>query len=167
MGMISDSQSPQGMSAPQAPTKAPPSAGGNVPEDEWVDRVVVAAGEALYSEKQGGVAESIARGDAPTATANVTVALVASIDDQLGGQIPEEDVLPAAAQVLELVIELREATTGSKLSEQEVQQANLAMVQGLAEEYGTAPEQMQEFLGEFDQADIDTATQMFGGPPNG
>ena len=107
--------------------------------------------------------QGLTEGDAPAAIAQTTASLITGIDDKLGGNIPEEDILPAAMRVLERVIELRDTATGQPTTEQETQQAMATMIKTLAQEYGVTQEQAQAFVAEYDQADIDSAGQTFGG----
>ena len=153
----------QPMGPPQAaPQQAAPTQ--NVPEGEWEDRVVAAAQSILYDDKSSqAMVQNISGADGVTAVAQATTSLITGIDDKLGGQIPEEDIFPAAVRVLDSVIEIRDAATGQEMSEQESQQALAALIKSLAQEYGATQADAQAFIAEYDQADIDSANQAFGG----
>ena len=161
---IPPSPSPEGVSPAQAGQPSPPPTPQvNVPEGEWEDRVVLAAQKILYEEGSGDqMINQITQGDPIQAIANTTVTLVTSIDDKLGGQIPEDDILPAAVRIMENVAELRSQATGEELTEDIQKQAVFTMIGQLSEEYGVTPEQAQEFAGSFSEEEVAAANQQFG-----
>jgi len=137
---------------------------GAMDSDKWTDKVVMAAESLLYDKQSAdSLSKSYSSGDPAEAISRAAVSLITSIDDKLGGKIPEESIFPAAVQVMDRSAELREAETGETINNQQMQQASLNLVKGLAQEYGTTPEQAQAFVNEQNQEDVKTATQTFGG----
>lgn len=159
----------QPMAAPAPMSGGQPMAAApeNQPESndgDWSDKVADAAAKILYDEKSNKqIMQSIVKGDPVDSVARTTSDLIVAIDDKLDGAVPEEDILPAAVQALERVIELRERATGEELTDTQIQQATQRMVSSLAEQYGTTPEQAQEFANEFSEEDVNKVNQMFGG----
>lgn len=121
--------------------------GGETPtaqEQETFDRIAYAAKIALYDE---GTHEDfmamLKQGEPAQALAQTAGTLFQQIDQKSGGKIPEDMILPAAEQVLDLVIEMAEKTGTMQIDETMAAKALQQMVLVLAQAYDFDPAEIQ------------------------
>ncbi len=112
------------------------------------EKIVLAASEILYDEKSSrGVTKMLKAGDDPARSiANVTVMIMTQLDEKSGGTIPEEVILPAATEVVELVAELGVAQKIFEVDEAMVNRAAQLMVVSMADEYNVEMEDIQGMM---------------------
>lgn len=138
---------PPEQEGPQEPQKAPqkPQADGG---QEAYERVVLAASDVLYSEETMPDVLNLLKSDDPAkAIADATVMLIGQLDEQSGGTIPEDVIIPAAAEIAELIAELGQAKGLFQVDEQVLGRAGQHLLIGMAELYGEpTDEEMQDIL---------------------
>ncbi len=121
---------------------------GTKDEQASYEKVVLAASEVLYDEKSSrGVTQMLqSGGDPATAMAQVTVMIMVQLDEKSGGTIPEEVILPAAVEVLELVAELATSQKIFEVDEATLNRAAQQMVMSMADEYGVEEEEIAQMM---------------------
>jgi hypothetical protein len=125
---------------------------------ENYERVVMAASEVLHSDETHdsimGMLKSGA--DDPGATmAEITTMVMLQLDEQSGGKIPEDVILPASEEVLTMVAELAHAAQIFTPDQQALNSAMQQTVTKLGEHYGVSPEDIQELLSQMDPAEVE------------
>lgn len=94
--------------------------------DEDVERVVLAAQEVLYDERTHKSIVSMlgAMADEPAkALAKVTTDLLVQLDEEAGGEIPDDAILPAAIQILPEISELAQKSGVFEVNDEVMGQA--------------------------------------------
>jgi excinuclease UvrABC nuclease subunit len=109
----------------------------------------VAAALSVLTESSDQVVQMLQQQEDPaTALGETTALLIANIDEQSGGQIPEDVILPAAEEVLGNISELAEQAQVFEITEEVVQKAGDILELELAEIYGVDPEEAQAYAEE-------------------
>lgn len=123
-------------------------------DDENVERIVIAAQEVLYDDQtHPGIMKMLAAGkDNPAkALSDITLTIIDQLDEQAGGEIPEEAILPAAVELLTLVAELAQKS-GTFNADEQVQGESIGHLFAGMEERGWIDEddkqQIQQMLAE-------------------
>jgi len=131
---------------------------GSVPateaEQDSHDKVVLAGYTALFeNEKSSNEAVRFLkeRADNPAkAIADYTFILITGLDDKAGNNIPEEVILPAAAELVENVGELSASVNAFPVDEAVLNYAMELLLPPLAQEYGATEADVQEFMSGID-----------------
>lgn len=144
-----------------APEQEAPAQGGEgsvtEAEQQEYEQVVLAATEVLHDDQTNpGIMNMLkAQQDDPAAAmSDVVTTVMLQLDEQSGGQIPEDVILPASEEVLVMVAELAHA---AKLFTPDQRSLNLAMQQTitkLGEHYGISPEDVQELIDQMDPEEV-------------
>ncbi len=123
----------------QQPQMTPQGDGGVTPDEQNAyDEVLMAAEGELYGESHDDFVTMLRElsADPPAAIAQVTVLLLTTLDDAVNGQIPEEVILPAGAEITERVGNLANETGAFKVDQNIIGAAGQKVLIGLAEQYG-------------------------------
>ncbi len=149
-------QAPQQAQAQAQPQPQPQQTGGSGPEalsleqQDQYDKVVMAGMEVLFkNEKVSKSIVSRLKTDSknPAKALSDTVSmLMIQLDHQVGDQIDEAIILPAAAELLEQTAELADSLQLFPIDDAVLQHAAQLMVQNLAEQYGTSPEDIRGLI---------------------
>ena len=111
------------------------------------EKFVLAGMKILYSEQtHQGIVNMLKQDEPADAMANVVTTIVTQLDQKSGGRIPEEVILPGAAELLELVAELGQKTGTFQADERTLGLAMQKTVMNLAEQYGVEPADVQALL---------------------
>jgi hypothetical protein len=118
------------------------------------EQVVMAIGNVLYDDATSPQVVQMLKSqeDPAQAIAAVVVMVVTELDDQSGGQIPEEVILPAATEATELVAELAVAKGVFEVDEATLNRAAQHVVQMLSERYGVEEEDVAQMMQGVDPA---------------
>lgn len=143
-------QVPQEQPQPQ-PSIAPTGEGEVSDESQDIyDRVVTAGMKVLYEDentKQQIVSRLQADSDNPAKTlADTVTMLMIQLDQQAGGKIPEDVIIPAAVELLEQTADIAESLDIVPIDNAIMNHAAQLMMVSIAEEYGTTPEEIQEVM---------------------
>lgn len=153
---------------PQASQPQSSNEGGEAvtPEMQQIfERVVLAGMSVLYSEKtHAGIVNMLRSGDPAEAIANVVTTVMVQLDKKSNGQIPETVILPASADILADVVELAKRI-GIQVDENVIGKAMQQVIMSLAEEYGVAPEDVQELVQSVPQDQIQQMVQQQSAQP--
>ena len=103
-----------------------------------------------------------APGDKAEAAGKYVAGLMIQMDEAAGGAIPDEVVIPAAAEVAEQFAE-RLQIAGVPVDNAFLQRGAATMMADLGEYYGATDEELAEFLGSVPMEQIQRAGQEFGG----
>jgi hypothetical protein len=122
-----------------------------VSADEQVayEKVVLAGMRILYGDStRERVLKSIeAQADMPAqAMGTVITMIMVQMDEKSGGMIPEEVILPAAAELLEHLGELVDAAKVATVDQDVLGQAAQFMLMGMAEQYDFDPDEVKAVL---------------------
>jgi len=127
-------------------------------EQESYDKVVMAAETIIFDGEQSGRLVKMLQGGAGNpgeAIGDVTVMLITQMDEQAGGKIPEEVVIPAAFEIMSDVIELGEAagvldmnTDADYVSAWQATMGNVLMA------YGASQEEIEQLMAEHESSDV-------------
>jgi hypothetical protein len=140
-------------------------AGGDQPapqEQDAMDRVVLASLKVIYDPKtHQGIVNGLTQGkdDPSKALADATTLIITQVDQASGGKVPEQVILPAAADVLG---ELANLAMKAGIFQVDEKTSNIAMqktMAQLAEAYGVTPEQTKQFM---DSIDPEEGKKMLG-----
>jgi hypothetical protein len=150
-----------------APESAAPASSGVDPQmQEAYDKVVMAGMKILFENKKtskGIVSRLKADKDKPAKALSDTAAiLMIQLDQQAGGKIPEEVILPAAIELLEQTSELADSLGLFPIDDAVLNRAGQLMVANLAEQYGTTPEDIQEMMGSVNEQELQMIEQEQG-----
>jgi hypothetical protein len=158
-GLPQDAQvQPQGGQAPAAGAEMPGQDQATPEEQEQYERVVLAASEVLYNEKTSGpILQMLQEGadDPAQAIGQVAVMVLAQLDDKSNGTIPEMVIVPAAAEIVELVAELGQAQGLFQVDEAILNRAGQVMMIGVGEQYGIDPQEIQALMESMDPAEVE------------
>lgn len=163
-GVQAASQPPAQQGQPQS---EPGSAGQQVtPEEQDAhDRVVLAAIKVIHEddEMHAKILQMLKDGaDQPASILGQTASIIIQqLDEQSGGKIPEEVIIPAAEEVLTMLAELGSAAGVIQVDQDIVDLATGEMVKSLGEAYGVSEEDIQEFLASTSQDDIDKSVARY------
>lgn len=102
---------------------------------------------------QQGAVESISQ---------IVVMLMAEIETQFQGQIPETVILPAADEITDLVMELGEEAGAFQLTDDDINKAKGQVVRMLIDTYGVDKQQMSGITQNVTEEDIQKYTEIFG-----
>jgi len=159
---MNDNMRQQIMGASQAATVAP-AANEDDRHDQNVDQAVAAALEMFYDENvHEDMMASIPEGDEMGGVALVASDLIAAIDDKSGESMPDDVIFPAALDIMTEIMDFMSEKGAYTFDDKEHARATLLLMQKLADEFGTTPEQMQEAMAELEQADKDEANRLYG-----
>ncbi len=132
------------------PTEGPSEGEGTATpeEQESYEKVVLAAMQILYKDGKENIMKQIKNGAGqPGQTiGKIAANLVIQIDNAANGDIPEVVIIPAAAEILELVAEFAEEAGGIKVTDNVIGRALQQMIQTVAEKYGVEPEEVQALI---------------------
>jgi len=149
-----------------APQPAESQSGGETvtPEEQQnYEKLVLASLKVLYSEQtHQGIVKMLQSGDPAESIANVVTTIILQLDKKSGGKIPEEIILPAAAELVDEVAQLA-GKIGIQVDERVTGQAMQRMVMGLAEEYGVTPEEVQEIMQAIPKEEVQKMVQQQSG----
>lgn len=120
-------------------------------EEDAYEKGVIAIMRVLYDSgaADGIVDGAVSAGGSPEAIAKATLALMTSIDEATGGQIPETVLAPLATEALTQIVELVEAA-GVEVGGRGIAQALQIMLLDFMTEYGADPAQIQQALSTVD-----------------
>ena len=122
------------------------------------DNVVLAGMKVLFDNKKTneGIVERLTADKANPAKAlsDTAAMLMIQLDQQAGGSIPEEVILPAAIELLEQTSELADSLGLFLIDDAVLNRAGQLMVTNLAEQYGTTPEEVHELMGTMNEQEL-------------
>lgn len=132
--------------APQPNTQAGEQA--TPQEQDAYERVVMAGMKVLYDDStHAGIMNMLRHGQDPAKALADTVAMImVQIDQKSGGKIPEVVILPAAAELLGLTVELAQAAKIFQTDESTVARAMQLLIVDLADKYGVDPTDVQTLM---------------------
>lgn len=131
-------------------------------EQQAYEKVILAASEVLYDPKTSPKVIQMLQAGAEQpdkAIANAAVLVMTQLDDQSGGTIPEEVILPAATEVAELVAELGQKQGIFQVDDAVLKKAGHAMLMSLAEQYEIDPAELQPLLESMPKEELDRMYQ--------
>lgn len=139
----------------------------NVSEEEQAsyDKVVTAAQSLIYDEKNTeGVQQMLANSQDPgEALGSAAAHIVTMLDEQSGGKIPEEVIIPAATEIMDMLVEFGEATGAlPPLDEAAQTRAMNQMIGALAEEYEVDAAGVEEVMRGMGQDELQQMGQQAG-----
>lgn|SRR3990167_8794802 len=155
-GIIQSGMAPEQEQAAAAPTEAAANEEGESTQDDY-DRVVMAASEVLHDDQTNpGIMKILEDGkdDPATTMASIATMVITQLDEQSGGSIPEDVILPATEDILPMVAELASA---AKIFTPDERTMNLAMqktVGSLGEHYGVAEEDIKGLINSMDPTEV-------------
>jgi len=160
-GMIEQamqSQQQQGHNMPQGPDMGGEQA--TAEEQEAYERVVLAAAKVLHDDPTNQqvmqMLETGAQGDPAQALAEVVTVVITQLDEQSGGTIPGEVIIPASAEVLSMASELAESAGLFQADEATLQRAVQMMQANVGEAYGIDPDELQAMIAEIDPGTLES-----------
>lgn len=124
-------------------------------EQQSYDQVVMAASQVLYSDQTNPrVLKMLEAGaDNPAqAIADVATMVIVQLDEQSGGTIPEVVIIPAAAEIAELVAELAQKRGIFEVNDQVMGQAGQLLLLSVADQYDVSEEELAELVQSVDPA---------------
>lgn len=152
-----------GAVSPSAPTEASPAgqgAGGqeaSPEEQQALERVVMAASELLYAgdDERGRPDKAIvemvmAEDQVSVGIGQAAAFMIQQLDRAANGQIPEVVIMPAGAEIVEMIAEMVAEQRLAEVDEQVVQEAGEVMVRQVGEAYGVSQEEIEQFLASVD-----------------
>ncbi len=119
-------------------------------EQDFYERIVLAGDKIIFGNEKAR--ESIVKKlkldakEPAKSLADATSLLMVQLDEQTGSTIPETVILPAAAELLEHVIELADSLGLFPIDDAVVNRAGQLMVSNLSEAYGVQPEDLQAMV---------------------
>lgn len=167
---------PQGVPPAEVPQQTPQQAqgvppagmeeGGNshhegepVTEEEQADydQVLEAASEVIYGDMSENILQMLAAGadDPAQAIADVALQVMISLDEKSDGTIPEEVIIPAAAEIAEIVGELAHQRGAFQVDDMVLGRAGQLLLIGIAEAYGIEEEDLQGIVESVDPQQLD------------
>ncbi len=99
------------------------------------------------------------------AVGQVVSLVMAELEGQWEGQMPEEVILPVADEVSDLVLELAEESGAFKVSEELAVKAKGQVVKTLVDTYGVDPQALQGISGGITGEEIENFAGAFGATP--
>jgi len=144
----------QSTKASPEPTGAAPNSSGaaggeqvNPQQQNAYDRVVLAGLKIFYDQStHAGIVNMLRNGEPSEALANTMTNIMLQLDQKSGGKIPEEVILPAAAELLDELAQLAGKSGVFQPDERILGNAMQRMVMSLAEQYGATPEEVQQLM---------------------
>lgn len=123
----------------------------STPEEQDIyDRIVMAGDKIIFGSEEARTAlvekMKVDVQQPAQALADATAMLMIKLDEQMGGKIPEAVVLPAAAELLEHMIELADSLELFPIDDAVVNRAGQMMVGNLAEAYGVTAEDSEALI---------------------
>lgn len=128
-------------------------------EQSQYERLVLAGSQILFSPETSPKIVKMMQtmADKPDqALAAVAVLIVTQLDEQSGGQIPEELILPPVAEFIEQAAELASNAKVFEVDEAVMNRAAQIAIEKLADQYGVSQEQIQALMS---QVPPDVATK--------
>ena len=116
---------------------------------EHYEQVVLAGMEIIYAdETHPQILTMLQQGaDAPAQIlAQAASLIVTQIDEQAGGQVPENVILPAASEILFYLVELAVSAGLFEVNEQVIAEAQQLLAMQLAQHYGVPPEVVEQHI---------------------
>jgi hypothetical protein len=117
-------------------------------EDEAYQAGINMAAEMLYKDDQSSEAfqAQLAEGDPLQSIADLTMFLVAKIEEAFQGQVPETIIIPLADEISDLVMEMGFESGAFDLSDDEIVQAKGFVINALFDEYGLEEADLEGML---------------------
>ena len=155
---------PPARNANEPGQEAPVEQGGDQPtqqEQDHYDRVVLASMKILYSDQtHQGVMNMLKSGGQPDeAIANTVSMILLELDKKSGGKIPQEVILPAAAELVQLAAELGDKAGVFKTDERTMALAMQRTIAKVGEKYGIDPADVQALLSSIPKEEVQSIVQ--------
>lgn len=135
-------------------------------EQEAYEKVVLAGMKILYDDKTRDKVLAMvkqSKDDPARAMAMAAQTLILQMDEQSGGTIPQEIILPAAAEILEHLAELVNESGLAQVDETVLGDAGQQLLMGLAQAYDVSPEEVQELLASVPPEQVEGMVQQQSG----
>jgi len=133
-------------------------------EQKNYEKVILAATKAIYDEStHDGIMQMLQGGEPAESLAKVTTTIMLELDRKSGGKIPEDVILPASAEVLELVAELAQESGTFPVDEAVTGKAMQMVVMELAEQYGINPEELNDVVNSISKEELGPMVQQQAG----
>jgi hypothetical protein len=138
------------------------------PEEQAAyDKTVTAGIAAIFEDDKihNGLVEQLKSGasNPPQTLAMATNQIMGILDDKSGNKIPEEVIIPAAAEILENIGELAQASGAFQVDEGTLAQAAHNMLAQVAEDYDITPTDIGELMDGVDEGMLNQINSQQGG----
>lgn len=155
---------PPARNANEPGQEAPAEQGGDQPtqqEQDSYDRVVLASMRVLYSDQTHQQVMGMLKsgGQPDEAIANTVSMILLELDKKSGGKIPQEVILPAAAELVQLVAELGDKAGVFKTDERTLALAMQRTIAVVGEKYGIDQADVQALLSSIPNEEVQGMVQ--------
>lgn len=156
--------------AQPAPVAQQPGGDQATPEEQKAkDQVVMAGTQVLYEKDHDKIVDMLKQAqDKPDIIAQIAVMIIVGLDEKSGDTIPEDVILPAAAELTEQVAVMAQETGAFEVTEAMLGKAGQIMMVKMAEEYGPPnDEEIQGFMAGVSPEDMESMNAQQDGYANG